>query len=147
MSFKRSKIYLSVIRVVVVGLISAYRRGDGHWRRLHLIPIMMYLCCRCRTYRIRTSWCDAVTMVSPTMLHAESNHLVRCGAGVDLMVGGSRDLAAQFGATRLDRRFAGEPSAAALGLRSDFAVGVRFAIELVIPSDDLFTIGKPEAPE
>ena len=122
MRFKRSKIYLSVIPVVVVGI---------------LIPIMIYLLRVPTSTVIGTSMVlTLVTMVFATMLHAVTNHLVDAVLALILMVGGVTG--AQFGA-RAGQKIRGEHLRLLLGLLI-LAVGIRFAIELVIRPDDLFTI-------
>src|SRR3981081_2855243 len=77
-----------------------------------------------------------VTMTFATMLHAVTNHLVDAVLALILMVGGVTG--AQFGA-RAGQKIRGEHLRLLLGLLI-LAVGVRFAIELVIRPDDLFTI-------
>jgi uncharacterized membrane protein YfcA len=77
-----------------------------------------------------------VTMVFATMLHAVTNHLVDAVLALILMVGGVTG--AQFGA-RAGQKIRGEHLRLLLGLLI-LAVGIRFAIELVIQPDDLFTI-------
>ena len=77
-----------------------------------------------------------VTMVFATMLHAVTNHLVDAVLALILMVGGVTG--AQFGA-RAGQKIRGEHLRLLLGLLV-LAVGVRFAVELVIRPEDLFTI-------
>jgi uncharacterized protein len=77
-----------------------------------------------------------VTMVIATMLHAVTNHLVDAVLALILMIGGVTG--AQFGA-RLGQRIRSENLRVMLGLLI-LLVGLRFARELVITPDDLFTI-------
>ena len=77
-----------------------------------------------------------VTMVFATLLHAVTNHLVDAVLALILMVGGVTG--AQFGA-RAGQKIRGEQLRLLLGLLI-LSVGVRFAIELVIRPEDLFTI-------
>ena len=77
-----------------------------------------------------------VTMVFATLLHAVTNHLVDAVLALILMVGGVTG--AQFGA-RAGQRIRGEHLRLLLGLLI-LSVGIRFAIELSIKPDDLFTI-------
>jgi uncharacterized protein len=77
-----------------------------------------------------------VTMVIATMLHAVTNHLVDAVLALILMIGGVTG--AQFGA-RLGQRIRSEHLRLLLGVLI-LAVGMRFAIELVLRPDDLFTI-------
>jgi uncharacterized membrane protein YfcA len=130
MRFKRSKIYLSVVPVVLVGVMGI---GGG----FILIPIMIYLLRVPTSTVIGTSMVlTLVTMVFATLLHAVTNHLVDAVLALILMVGGVTG--AQFGA-RAGQKIRGEHLRLLLGILI-LAVGLRFAIELVIRPDDLFTI-------
>jgi uncharacterized protein len=77
-----------------------------------------------------------VTMLFAAMLHALTNHLVDAVLALTLMVGGVTG--AQFGA-RAGQKIRSEQLRLLLGLLI-LAVGIRFAVELVIPPDELFTI-------
>src|SRR5882757_3415292 len=138
MRFKRSKIYLSVIPIVVVGLIIGFIGAVmGIGGGFILIPIMIYLLRVPTSTVIGTSMVlTLVTMVFATMLHAVTNHLVDAVLALILMIGGVTG--AQFGA-RAGQKIRGEHLRLLLGLLI-LAVGIRFAIELVIRPDDLFTI-------
>ena len=70
------------------------------------------------------------------MLHAVTNHLVDAVLALILMVGGVTG--AQFGA-RAGAKIRGEQLRLLLGLLI-LSVGIRFAVELVIQPDELFTI-------
>jgi hypothetical protein len=136
--FKRSKIYLSVIPVVVVGIIIGFIGAVmGIGGGFILVPIMIYLLRVPTSTVIGTSMIlTLVTMLFATMLHAVSNHLVDAVLALILMVGGVTG--AQFGA-RFGQKIRGEHLRLLLGLLI-LAVGIRFAIELGIKPDDLFTI-------
>ena len=138
MRFKRSKIYLSVIPVVVVGLVIGFIGAVmGIGGGFILVPLMIYLLRVPTSTVIGTSMVlTLVTMVFATMLHAVTNHLVDAVLALILMVGGVTG--AQFGA-RAGQKIRGEHLRLLLGLLV-LAVGIRFAIELVIRPDDLFTI-------
>jgi len=126
MRFKRSKIYLSVIPVVVVGIIIGFIGAVmGVGGGFILVPIMIYL------LRVPTATVIGTSMVLTlvTMLFATMLALI-------LMVGGVTG--AQFGA-RAGQKIRGEHLRLLLGLLI-LAVGIRFAIELVLRPDDLFTI-------
>ncbi len=102
-----------------------------------LVPIMIYLLRVPTSTVIGTSMVlTLVTMLFATMLHAVTNHLVDAVLALILMVGGVTG--AQFGA-RAGQKIRGEQLRLLLGLLI-LSVGVRFAIELVIRPDDLFTI-------
>src|SRR5579863_7320751 len=136
--FKRSKIYLSVIPVVTVGLMIGFIGAVmGIGGGFILIPIMIYLLRVLTSTVIGTSMVlTLVTMTFATLLHAVTNHLVDAVLALILMVGGVTG--AQFGASA-GQRIRGEHLRLLLGLLI-LAVGIRFAIELVIRPDDLFTI-------
>jgi uncharacterized protein len=138
MRFKRSKIYLSVIPVVVVGVVIGFIGAVmGIGGGFILVPIMIYLLRVPTSTVIGTSMVlTLVTMTFATLLHAVTNHLVDVVLALILMVGGVTG--AQFGA-RAGQKIRGEQLRLLLGLLV-LAVGVRFAIELVIRPDDLFTI-------
>ena len=97
MRFKRSKIYLSVIPIIVVGLIIGFIGAImGIGGGFILIPIMIYLLRVPTSTVIGTSMVlTLVTMVIATMLHAVTNHLVDAVLALILMVGGVTG--AQFG--------------------------------------------------
>ena len=138
MRFKRSKIYLSVIPIVVVGMLIGFIGAVmGIGGGFILIPIMIYVLRVPTSTVIGTSMVPTlVTMVFATMLHAVTNHLVDAVLALILMVDGVTG--AQFGA-RAGQKIRGEHLRLLLGLLI-LAVGIRFAIELVIRPDDLFTI-------
>ncbi len=138
MRFKRSKIYLSVIPVVAVGLFVGFLGAImGIGGSFLLIPIMIYV------LRVPTSTVigsamvlTLVTMVVATVLHAVTNHLVDAVLALVLMVGGV--IGAQFGA-RAGQRIRGEHLRLLLGLLI-LSVGIRFAVELVIRPNELYSI-------
>jgi uncharacterized membrane protein YfcA len=138
MRFKRSKIYLSVIPVVVTGLVIGFIGAVmGIGGSFILIPIMIYWLRIPTTTVIGTSMVlTLVTMVFATLLHAVTNHLVDAVLALILMVGGVTG--AQFGA-RAGQKIRGEHLRLLLGLLI-LSVGIRFAVELVIQPGDLFTI-------
>ena len=138
MRFKRSKIYLSVIPVVVIGLVIGFIGAVmGIGGGFILVPLMIYVLRVPTSTVIGTSMVlTLVTMVFATMLHAVTNHLVDAVLALILMVGGVTG--AQFGA-RAGQKIRGEHLRLLLGLLV-LAVGIRFAIELVIRPEDLFTI-------
>ena len=115
MRFKRSKIYLSVIPVVVVGVIIGFIGAVmGIGGGFILVPIMIYLLRVPTSTVIGTSMVlTLVTMVFATMLHAVTNHLVDAVLALILMVGGVTG--AQFGA-RAGQKIRGEHLRLLLGL-------------------------------
>ena len=138
MRFKRSKIYLSVIPVVAVGLLVGFLGAImGIGGSFLLIPIMIYVLRVPTATVIGTSMAlTLVTMVMATVLHAVTNHLVDAVLALVLMVGGV--IGAQFGA-RAGQRIRSEHLRLLLGLLI-LSVGVRFAVELVIRPNELYSI-------
>jgi hypothetical protein len=136
--FKRSKIYLSVIPVVLIGLLIGFIGAVmGVGGGFILVPILIYLLRVPTSTVIGTSMVlTLVTMLIATVLHAVTNHLVDAVLALMLMVGGVTG--AQFGA-RAGQKIRGEQLRLLLGLLI-LAVGIRFAIELGIRPADLFTI-------
>ena len=121
-----------------------HRRRDGIGGGFILIPIMIYLLRVPTSTVIGTSMVlTLVTMVFATMLHAVTNHLVDAVLALILMIGGVTG--AQFGA-RAGQKIRGEHLRLLLGLLI-LAVGIRFAVELVIKPDELFTIREMGAPD
>jgi uncharacterized membrane protein YfcA len=77
-----------------------------------------------------------ITMASATVMHAVTNHLVDAVLALILMVGGV--IGAQFGA-RTGQHMRGERLRLLLGLLV-FCVGMRFAYELIVRPDDLYSL-------
>jgi uncharacterized membrane protein YfcA len=138
MRFKRSKIYLSVIPIIVVGMIIGFIGAImGIGGGFILVPTMIYLLRVPTSTVIGTSMVlTLVTMVIATLLHAVTNHLVDAVLALILMIGGVTG--AQFGA-RLGQSIRSEHLRLLLGFII-LLVGLRFAVELVIRPGDLFTI-------
>src|SRR6187397_1823746 len=74
-----------------------------------------------------------ITMASATVMHVATNHLVVAVLALIRMVGGV--IGAQFGA-RAGQKMRGERLRLLLGLLV-LAVGIRFALNLVLPPDNL----------
>ena len=136
--FKRSKVYLSAVPVVTVGVAIGFIGAVmGIGGGFILVPILIYLLRVPTTTVIGTSMVlTLVTMLFATMLHALTNHLVDAVLALILMVGGVTG--AQFGA-RAGQKIRSEQLRLLLGLLI-LAVGIRFAVELVIRPEELFTI-------
>jgi len=85
MRFKRSKIYLSVIPVVVIGLVIGFIGAVmGIGGGFILVPLLIYVLRVPTSTVIGTSMVlTLVTMVFATMLHAITNQSGRCRAGAD----------------------------------------------------------------
>src|SRR5207302_2810209 len=136
--FKRSRIYVSAIPVwgigFFIGFIGAVMGIGGGFL---LVPMLIYLLRVPTATVIGTSMVlTLVTMASATVMHAATNHLVDAVLALILMVGGG--IGAQFGA-RAGQKLIGERLRLLLGLLV-LAVGLRFAFQLVLQPDDLYSI-------
>jgi uncharacterized membrane protein YfcA len=136
--FKRSKIYVSAIPVwgigFIIGFIGAILGIGGGFL---LVPMLIYFLRVPTATVIGTSMVlTLVTMGSATVMHAATNHLVDAVLALILMVGGV--IGAQFGA-RTGQKMRGERLRLMLGLLV-FAVGLRFAYQLVVRPEDLYSL-------
>jgi uncharacterized membrane protein YfcA len=136
--FKRSKIYVSAIPVwaigYVIGFVGAIMGIGGGFL---LVPMLIYFLRVPTATVIGTSMVlTLVTMTSATVMHAATNQLVDMVLAMILMVGGV--IGAQFGA-RTGQTMRAERLRLLLGLLI-FAVGIRFAYELVLQPDDLYSL-------
>jgi uncharacterized membrane protein YfcA len=136
--FKQSKIYVSAIPVWTIGFIIGFIGAImGIGGGFLLVPMLIYLLRVPTNVVIGTSMVlTLVTMTAATVLHAVTNHLVDAVLALILMVGGV--MGAQFGA-RAGQKMRGERLRLLLGLLV-LAVGVRFAIDLVVPPADAYSI-------
>jgi uncharacterized protein len=136
--FKRSKVYVSAIPVVTIGFIIGFIGAImGIGGGFLLVPMLIYLVRVPTATVIGTSMVlTFLTMLTATVLHAVSNHLVDAVLALILMIGGV--VGAQFGA-HAGQRIRGEWLRMLLGLLI-FSVGLRFAFELVLQPDDLYSI-------
>jgi len=141
--FKRSRIYVSAIPVWVIGFLIGFIGAIlGIGGGFLLVPMLIYFLRVPTATVIGTSMIlTLVTMASATMLHAATNHLVDAVLALILMIGGV--IGAQFGA-RAGQKIAAERLRFLLGILV-LAVGLRFAYELVVTPDDLFSIRVIEA--
>ena len=102
-----------------------------------LVPMLIYFLRVPTATVIGTSMVlTLVTMASATVMHAATNHLVDAVLALILMVGGV--IGAQFGA-RAGQSMRGERLRLLLGLLV-LAVGMRFAFQLVVQPNDLYSI-------
>jgi len=138
MRFKRSRIYISVIPVWVIGLIigllgSMLGIGGGFM----LVPMLIYLL-RVPTITVIGTgmMLTLTTMVAATVLHAVANHLVDAVLALVLMIGGV--IGAQFG-VRAGQNMRGEWLRLLLGVVV-LLVGLRFAIDLVLTPADPYSV-------
>jgi len=136
--FKRSKIYVSVIPVWVIGFLIGFIGAImGVGGGFLLVPMLIYFLRVPTATVIGTSMVlTLITMASATVMHAATNHLVDAVLAVLLMVGGV--IGAQFGA-RAGQKMRGERLRLLLGILV-LLVGLRFAYNLVLPPEDIFSI-------
>jgi uncharacterized membrane protein YfcA len=136
--FKRSKIYASAIPVLAIGFIIGFLGAImGIGGGFLLVPMLIYLLRVPTATVIGTSMVlTFLTMASATVLHAATNRLVDAVLALILMVGGV--VGAQFGA-HAGQRIRAEWLRLFLGLLV-LAVGLRFASQLVLRPDDLYSI-------
>src|SRR5579864_7310466 len=136
--FKRSKVYVSAIPVLAIGFIIGFIGAVmGIGGGFLLVPMLIYLLRVPAATGIGTSMVLIfVTMISATVLHAATNHLVDAVLALILMIGGV--IGAQFGA-HAGQRIRGEWLRLLLGLLV-LAVGLRFASQLVLRPDDPYSI-------
>ena len=138
MRFKRSRIYISVIPVWVIGLLIGFLGSVlGIGGGFILVPMLIYLL-RVPTITVigTSTLLTLVTMVSATVLHAAADHLVDAVLALVLMVGGV--VGAQFG-VRAGQNMRGEWLRLLLGVLV-LLVGMRFAIDLVLTPADPYSI-------
>ena len=136
--FKQSRLYISAIPVCgigfIIGFIGAIMGIGGGFL---LVPMLIYVLRVPTSVVIGTSMVlTLVTMAAATVLHAATNHLVDVVLALLLMVGGV--IGAQFGA-RAGQKLAADRLRLLLGLLV-VAVGLRFAVDLLITPREMYTI-------
>jgi len=136
--FKRSKIYVSAIPVIGIGLIIGFLGSlMGIGGGFLLVPMLIYFLRVPTATVIGTSTVlTLVTMASATVMHAATNQLVDALLALILMVGGV--IGAQFGA-RAGQNMKAERLRFLLGLLV-LGVGIRFAIDILVQPAELFSI-------
>jgi len=118
----------------IIGFVGAVMGIGGGFL---LVPMLIYFLRVPTATVIGTSMVlTLITMASATVMHAATNHLVDAVLALILMVGGV--IGAQFGA-RAGQRIRGEQLRMLLGLLV-FMVGLRFAFDLVLRPDELFSV-------
>jgi uncharacterized protein len=143
--FKQSRIYISAIPVVAIGLTMGFVGAImGIGGGFLLVPMLIYLLRVPTNVVIGTSMVlTLITMASATILHAATNHLVDAVLALILMVGGVTG--AQFGA-RSGQKMRSERLRLLLGVLV-LAVGLRFAFDLILRPEDVFSIRPLEGVE
>ena len=138
MRFKQSKIYVSLIPVWTIGLfIGILGAMMGIGGGFILVPALIYLLRVPTGIVVGTSMVvTLVTMLAATVMHSATNRSVDVVLALTLMVGGV--IGAQFGA-RAGMTIRSEQLRLLLGMIV-LLVGLRFAIDLVVRPDDLFSI-------
>lgn len=136
--FKQSRIYVSLIPVWVIGFVIGFLGAImGIGGGFLLVPALIYLLRVPTSVVIGTSMVlTLVTMAGATVMHAATNQSVDAVLALILMVGGV--IGAQFGA-RTGQNIRAERLRLLLGLLV-LSVGIRFAFDLVIRPDDLYSL-------
>ena len=144
MRFRRSRIYVSAIPVVVlgfvIGLLGAVLGVGGGFI---LVPALIYMLRVPTQTSVGTSLVlTLVTMTAATVLHAQANGTVDAVLALVLMIGGT--VGAQFGA-RAGQTMRPEYLRLLLGLLV-LSVAIRVAADLVRPPADAFIVAPVEGP-
>jgi hypothetical protein len=136
--FKRSHIYVSAMPVWAIGFIIGFVGAVmGIGGGFLLVPMLIYLLRVPTATVIGTSMVlTLITMLCATVMHAATNHLVDALLALILMVGGVTG--AQFGA-RAGQKISGERLRFLLGLLV-LAVGLRFALNLILTPEDVYSV-------
>lgn len=138
MRFKKSKLYLSVIPIIVLGfgigiLTSVMGVGGG----FIMVPAMIYLLRIPTNVVVGTSLFQIIFVTAyTTIVQAATNYSVDIVLAFILMLAGV--VGAQYG-VRVGQKLRGEQLRALLALLV-LAVGIRLAIGLVVHPDDLFSV-------
>ena len=138
MRFKKSKIYLSVIPVATLGfcigiLTSVMGVGGG----FIMVPAMIYLLRIPTNVVVGTSLFQIIFVSAYTVIvQATANYTVDIVLAFVLMIAGV--IGAQYG-VRVGQKLRGEQLRALLALLV-LAVGIRLAIELIIPPKEIYSI-------
>ncbi|WP_421725308.1 sulfite exporter TauE/SafE family protein [Bauldia sp.] len=138
MRFKRSKLYVSVIPIIALGIAIGFLGALlGIGGGFILVPALIYLFRVPTNMVIGTSLVQIIaTMSVATVLHAVSSQSVDVVLALILMVGGV--VGAQFGA-RVGQNIRGDRLRALLALLV-LAVAARFLIGLVTPPDERYSL-------
>ncbi len=136
--FRQSRIYVSAIPVTVIGfLIGFFGAIMGIGGGFLLIPALIYLMRVPTTVSVGTSlFLTLCTMLIATVLHAVENRTVDIVLALSLMTGGV--IGAQFGA-RAGQAIRAERLRLLLAILV-IGVAVRFALNLIVPPEEMFTV-------
>ncbi len=138
MRFRRSKLYVSAIPIVVIGaIVGVLAAIMGVGGGFIMVPAMIYLLRMPTNVVIGTSLFQILIVTAlVTILHATSNQTVDVVLALLLMTGGV--IGAQFGA-RAGQNLKGEQLRALLAVMV-LLVCSRLAYNLIVQPDDLFSI-------
>lgn len=138
MRFKRSRLYVSVIPILALGIgIGALGALLGIGGGFLIVPALIYILRVPSNMVIGTSLVQIVgTMSVAVVLHATTSQSVDAILALILMVGGV--IGAQFGA-RIGQNIRGDQLRALLGVLV-LAVAFRFLAELVVTPDEPFSM-------
>ncbi|KQW31817.1 permease [Rhizobium sp. Root274] len=137
MRFKKSKVYLSVIPVLLLGFAIGILTPMGIGGGFIMVPAMIYLLRIPTNVVVGTSLFQVIfTTAYTTIVQAVTSYSVDIVLAFVLMV--ASVIGAQYG-VRVGQKLRGEQLRALLALLV-LAVGVRLAIELIVPPDDIYSI-------
>ena len=138
MRFKKSKIYLSVIPVVVLGfLIGILTSVMGVGGGFIMVPAMIYLLRIPTNVVVGTSLFQIIFVTAyTTIVQATTNYAVDIVLAFILMVAGV--IGAQYG-VRVGQKLRGEQLRALLAALV-LAVGARLAVDLVVTPADIYSV-------
>jgi uncharacterized membrane protein YfcA len=135
---RRSRLYISVLPIIGIGFgISFLGTLLGIGGGFIMVPALIYLLKVPTSVVIGTSLVQIVgVMAVATVMHSVASQTVDAVLAFILMIGGV--IGAQMGAS-MGQSLRGETLRALLGLLV-LAVGIRFAVNLVVPPDNPFAI-------
>jgi len=138
--FQRSRLYISVLPVIALGMIIGFLGALlGIGGGFIMVPALIYLLRVPTTIVIGTTLMQTLgTMAFTTFMQSTTNQTVDVILGLSLMIGGV--IGAQFGA-RVGQSLRGETLRFLLGLLV-LAVGLRFAVDLVVTPAELYSISR-----
>lgn len=139
--FRRSRLYLSALLPFGigfgVGVLSAIMGVGGAFV---LVPLMIYLLGMPTAIVVGTSLFQIIFVsINVTFLHAIQNQTVDVVLALLLTVGGV--IGAQYG-SRAGAKLPGEALRLLLGILI-LAVAVRLSLELIVPPEDIYSLGTP----
>lgn len=136
--FRRSRLYVSAIPILVLGLGIGFLGSIlGIGGGIIMVPALIYLLKVPTSTVVGTTLLQTFgTMAFATVTHAVTNQSVDIVLGLALMVGSV--IGSQLGA-RVGQKVRGETLRLMLGLLI-LGIGVRFAVELVIPPREPFSV-------